>query len=265
VDQQRPARRLTRRPLAVDLHCHILPALDDGAADLADAVAMARQAEDDGIALICATPHIRDDHLVPIRELAGRVAELNERLDGAGATTRVLPGGEVSADVVGRLSDDELTAVSLGGAGRWILLEPSPGPIDDRLIAAHEALIARGRGAVIAHPERHLGPDLIDRLSALIARGALVQATADSFTAIESRSGMLSLARAGVVHVLGTDAHSARHGRPVTASGALAALASVSLTADHLEWIARTAPWAIVHGRPLTPPFPPGSRSSAGR
>jgi protein-tyrosine phosphatase len=62
----------------VDLHCHVLPALDDGARDLEDALAMARQAERDGIAVICATPHIRHDHDVRIAELPARVDALND-------------------------------------------------------------------------------------------------------------------------------------------------------------------------------------------
>lgn len=56
----------------IDLHCHILPALDDGALDLEDAVGMARQAEADGIGIVCATPHIRHDHDVAIAELPQR-------------------------------------------------------------------------------------------------------------------------------------------------------------------------------------------------
>ncbi len=61
----------------IDLHCHILPAIDDGARDLADSVAMARQAAADGIEAVCATPHIRHDHDVRIEEVADRVGALN--------------------------------------------------------------------------------------------------------------------------------------------------------------------------------------------
>lgn len=61
---------------AVDLHCHVLPDVDDGARDLEDAIALARQAEADGIAAICATPHIRHDHDVRIVELPARLAKL---------------------------------------------------------------------------------------------------------------------------------------------------------------------------------------------
>ena len=58
----------------LDLHCHILPGLDDGARDLDDALGMAGQARTDGITAVCATPHIRHDHDVRITELRDRVA-----------------------------------------------------------------------------------------------------------------------------------------------------------------------------------------------
>jgi protein-tyrosine phosphatase len=250
--------------LAVDLHCHILPGVDDGAADLADAVAMAEQAQTDGIAAVCATPHIRHDHDVRIAELAGRVSELQRSVVASGCATRILPGGEVAASAVARLTDAELDVVSLGGGGRWILLEPSPGPIDGGLTSAVRALGRRGRRAVIAHPERHLAPDLIERLAALTDDGALIQATAAAFTAPETREGMAWLARAGVIHVLGTDAHSSRAGRPVAAREAVTVLGAAEPTASHLRWIARAAPAAIVRGDALRPPFPPRSPSLAG-
>jgi protein-tyrosine phosphatase len=243
--------------VAVDLHCHILPGLDDGARDLDDAVEMARQAQDDGIAAVCATPHIRHDHDVRIPELAGRRADLEAAIAAAGVATRILPGGEVAATALDGLDDDELAAVSLGGGRRWILLEPAPGPLDDDLHAAVAALRNRGFRALIAHPERHLAADLIDRLAALTAHGALVQVTASYLMTEPTRQGMVTLASAGVVHVLASDAHSSRAGRPVAISPAVATLAAVAPVAGHLEWVTHTAPEAIAAGREVSPPFAP--------
>jgi protein-tyrosine phosphatase len=240
---------------AADLHCHVLPGLDDGARDLADAISMARQAHEDGIAAICATPHIRADHDVRIAELPARRAQLQAAVVDAGWRTQILPGGEVSVNALANLDDDQLTAVTLGGSGTWILLEPASGPLDDRLDAAVDELGARGFKALIAHPERHPAPDLVARLQRLAGRGALVQCTAAFLTDPASGPPMQALARAGVLHVLGSDSHSARAGRPVALSGALAALATIDTVAAHLEWIARTAPAAIVRGEQLTPPF----------
>lgn len=240
---------------AIDLHCHILPGIDDGARDFDDAVAMARQAEADRIAAICATPHIRHDHDVRIVELPNRLAELAEAIAASGCATQVLPGGEVAAGALHALDDLELTAVSLGGSGRWILLEPAAGPLDDALDEAVRVLRRRGFHSLLAHPERHLAPDLVERLSRLVEAGVLVQATAAFLVDTSSRSGMLTLARAGLIHVLGSDAHSAQAGRPVALSAALDVLSTVELLAPHLEWIARTAPQAIVRGEDLKPPF----------
>ncbi len=215
---------------------------------------MARQAEADGIDAVCATPHIRDDHDVDIHDLRRRRAQLREALREARCTTQILAGGEVATPAVARLGDLDLAAVALGGSG-WILLEPSPGPLGDDLDVAVDALAARGYRALIAHPERHLTEDLVARLARLTERGALVQATAAYLLYPGTREGMLTLAAAGVVHVLATDAHSSRVGRPVALAAALAELAAVPRVAPHLEWIGVTAPEALVNGAPLHPPF----------
>jgi protein-tyrosine phosphatase len=241
----------------IDLHCHILPGVDDGALDLPDSIAMARQADADGVTLVCATPHIRHDHDVRIAELPGRVGELNDALLAAGTRARVLPGAEVAETIVERLDDAELRALSLGGTGRWLLLEPRPGPLSDSLTATVDHLAARGLRCLVAHPERHLAPDLVDRLAALIGRGALVQATAAHFEHGPAAEGMLALARHGVLHVVSSDAHSSHGGRPVRLSGALARLAEVEPVGAYVDWIAREAPRAIVAGQDIAPPFAP--------
>lgn len=209
----------------------------------------------DGVAAICATPHIRWDHDVRIHELPERRAQLSKALREVRCTTKVLQGGEVAASALGGLDDSALAAVSLGGGGRWILLEPDPGPLDDRLDRVVLQLGERGYRAVIAHPERHIGPDLFARLKRRVGEGALVQATAAFLTCDATSGGMFGLARAGLIHVLGSDAHSSRAGRPVAISAALEALGSVDRTAAHLDWIGRAAPEAIVAGHELTPPF----------
>lgn len=240
----------------IDLHCHILPAIDDGAADLEDSVAMARQAAADGIEVVCATPHIRHDHDVRIDELADRVADLNAELGRWGVPVRIAPGGEVAETALADLDAGELARVALGG-GRWILLEPAPGPLSDSLESAVEALSAAGMGAVIAHPERHLAADLPSRLARLIERGALVQATAAYLAHPETAPGMATMVQRGLVHVLGSDAHSASFGRAANLSEGLSALETIEPAASHIEWISTTAPAAILDGGGVEPPFPP--------
>ena len=243
----------------IDLHCHVLPGVDDGALDDADSVAMARVARADGITAICATPHIRHDHDVRIAELPGRVAALQARLEEHAVGVRIRGGGEVAETVVDRLTDAELRAVSLGGGGRWILLEPRPGPLSASLTATVRRLGARGFRALIAHPERHLADDLFARLAQAIEAGALVQATAAHVEHGPAAEGMAELARRGLVHVVASDAHSSHGGRPVTLSGALARLAAIEPLAAHLDWVARGAAEAITAGREVQAPYAPSA------
>ncbi len=240
----------------IDLHCHILPGVDDGALDLRDSAGMARQAAADGIGAICATPHIRHDHDVRIHEVADRVAALNRHLREEGVPVAVLEGGEVAETAVEDLTEEELSRVALG-RGRWVLLEPAPGPLGDSLARRVEHLAGRGHRTLIAHPERHLSADMFDRIAGLVADGALVQATADFFLRQQTAAGMLGLAEAGLVHVLASDAHSSHGGRPVHLTAAFAKLRQVELLAPHLEWIVETAPRAIVEGATLEAPFGP--------
>jgi len=240
----------------IDLHCHILDAIDDGARDADDSVAMARQAEADGIEAICATPHIRHDHDVRIEELAGRVAGLNAKLERELVAVRILQGGEVAETAVEDLGEEELSLLSLGGGG-WILFEPAPGPLGDSLLRRVGYLAERGHRTIVAHPERHLSADMFERMAALVAEGALIQATADFFLREQMAAGMLAMAEKGLVHVLSSDAHTVHGGRPLRISPALERLREVEWLAPHLEWIAETAPKAIVSGGPLEVPFAP--------
>jgi protein-tyrosine phosphatase len=239
----------------IDLHCHILPALDDGAIDMDDSVAMARQAESDGIEIVCATPHIHPSHEVRIEELHDRVAALNAELEKQDLRVRVATGGEVAEPELERLDDERLRRVSLAANGTWVLVEPRPGPLTDVLVSAVENLRERGFRSVIAHPERHPGADFREQLEALTARGALIQATAALVAGGPAATYLLELAEDGLVHLLGSDAHSSHGGRPVRLSEGLAALAGVRRVQGHLDWISTDGPAALLRGGPVVPPF----------
>jgi protein-tyrosine phosphatase len=233
----------------IDLHCHILPGIDDGALDLADSVAMAREAEQDGIAVVCATPHIRHDHDVRIAELPSRVSQLQAELDSSRVAVRIASGGELAERSVPAISEQELAGVSLDGNG-WVLLEPAPGPLGDGILASVRTLANRGHGVVVAHPERHAGPDLLSRLHALADAGCLIQWTA-AFVAASSSGGyeglLQTLAEEGLVHLLASDAHSSHAGRPLRLSDGVARLQDL-LSPDEVSWIVETAPAAVLRG-----------------
>lgn len=238
----------------IDLHCHILPELDDGARSIGDSVAMARQAWEDGIGVVCATPHIRHDHDVHIPEIAARVATLQQTLDEERLPVRILPGGELAQSAAVALTPEELHRVSLGGAGGWVLLEPAPGPLGDELNAVVDRLAGLGARPIVAHPERHAGVDLHDRLTALVAQGCLIQWTADFVLRAKSDDLVLRYARDGLVHLLASDSHSALAGRPLRLSESFARLGEVC-SAEQVHWMTEVAPRAIVAGESVTPPW----------
>jgi tyrosine-protein phosphatase YwqE len=215
---------------------------------------MGRQADADGIALVCATPHIRHDHHVRIQDLPQLVDNVNREYERAGLAVRVAGGGELAETEVDELSVPKLEQLSLGGGGRWILVEPAPGPISESLIRTTDRLGALGFRSVIAHPERHLDAKTPALLARLVEAGALVQMTAE-YLACGHPGEVLELADRGLVHVLGSDAHSARIGRPVRLSHGYARLASRLTLAPHVEWISQVAPRALVSGEDVDPPF----------
>jgi protein-tyrosine phosphatase len=238
----------------IDLHCHILPELDDGARSMGDSVAMARQAAEDGIVGVCATPHIRHDHDVHIPEIAARVETLQAKLDEEGIPVRIFPGGELAQTAALVLSAEELRCVSLGGAGGWVLLEPAPGPLGDELSEVVDHLASLGARLIVAHPERHAGADLHDRLTALVAQGCLIQWTAEFVLQAKPGDLVLRYAKDGLVHLLASDSHSAHAGRLLRLSQSFARLGEVC-SPDQLHWMAEVAPAAILAGEPVTPPW----------
>lgn len=240
-------------PRVIDLHCHILPELDDGALDLPDSIAMARQAEQDGIAIVCATPHVRADHDVSIEGIAPRVGSLQDELDAQGIGVRIVPGGEVAETEIDRLTDSELELAALGGAGGWVLLEPAAGPLGRPIEASVERLAERGFGIVLAHPERHAGSEFRARLEGLAGSGCLIQWTAEFVAQAAPSDLVIELAREGLVHLLGSDAHSSHAGRPVRLAAAFARLASVRTPAQ-MAWSMELAPQSILGRHPVISP-----------
>ena len=85
-----------------DLHCHLLPGVDDGPRTMAETVAYAAAAVAAGTTTIVATPHVE---LVDVRELPDRVRALRAALDEAGVALEVRCGGELKPFSIPGLSD----------------------------------------------------------------------------------------------------------------------------------------------------------------
>src|SRR5512138_3499510 len=138
----------------IDLHCHILPGVDDGPATLEEAVEMCRIAEADGIRTIVATPHFRpgtyefDDREQALGSLRSEVLRR-----GIGVT--VLAGADVTVTPELPLYLAQQPHLTINGTGRYVLAElphdAVPARWDDFLLS----LRSRGITPILTHPERN--------------------------------------------------------------------------------------------------------------
>lgn len=251
----------------IDLHCHVLPGLDDGPLGSDASLAMLRVLEADGVQTVVATPHLRADYPnVVASELADRCRALRAQAAEAGCAIGVAAGGEVDIDWALNAAPGDLRAVSLRGAGTDLLLETPHGRLPAGFEDSVVALTHSGFRVTLAHPE--LNPVLQrapERLGGLVRAGVLLQVSARSLLRDDRRSRSAALARHlvrdGLCHVLATDAHSAGPWRaPDLSRGVLAA---AQLAGARAEWMVTDAPAAILAGAPLpaapaTAPSPRG-------
>ena len=236
----------------IDLHSHILPGLDDGATDLSDALEIARGAVADGITAIAATPHVREDYPTTADAMESGVRQLRTALERDGIEIELLPGGEVSVEQLDRLSHDELRRFALGGNPNYLLVET---PYWDWPLPFGE-IVARvrsfGMNPVIAHPERNPAVQAdLRKVATLVDAGGLIQVTAaslDGRLGSRTRASARKLVDAGLVHLVGSDAH-APGIREVGLSAARKAIGDEPLA----RWLTESVPEAIVRDDPLPP------------
>lgn len=245
----------------IDLHCHLLPGIDDGSANLTQSVAMARMAVADGINVTACTPHIYpglyDNDAPGIRAAIARLQVVLKRQGiplklVAGADTHLVP--EVLHGVrTGRIP-------TLNGS-RYLLLEPPHHVAPPQFEASVFALIAEGIVPVLTHPERLTW---IDRhfvaFERLALRGAWIQVTAGALLGQFGRGPHHfgdRLLDAGLVHILATDAHGPEQRAPNTLARARD-YAARRLGAVEAEHLVSTRPRGILlDADPLTlPPIP---------
>ena len=252
------------RPV-VDLHCHVLPGIDDGPATPEESVAFARMLVEDGVRVVAATPHLRDDHpgVVPA-ELAARCEDLRARLAEEGITLEIVPGGEWDLVRGIEASDEDLRLASYGQGGTDLLVETPYGPLPSTFESLLFELQVRGYRLLLAHPERNptLREDR-DRLADIVRRGALVQVTAQSLMFPPGKSRSARAARRfleeGLCHVISSDAHGANLQRDPLSDGVVVAR---ELIGERADWMATEAPAAVLEGCPLPegPPVRPRKR-----
>jgi protein-tyrosine phosphatase len=238
------------RPM-IDLHCHILPGIDDGSQDDATSLEMARIAVADGIRILACTPHVYPGlYENDTRGIRQRVAALQSKLDAAGIALEFTFGADahLTPALLGRLKDG--TAPSLHG-GRYFLLEPSHHVVPPRFEQSVFSFTTAGYVPLITHPERLSWIEGQYRvMSSLVRSGAWIQVTAGSLAGRFGNSAQYWAERMlddGIVHVLATDAHSIAQRAPLLAEGMRAAEKWVG--AEEAKRLVYERPQAVLDNR----------------
>jgi protein-tyrosine phosphatase len=238
----------------IDLHCHILPGLDDGAASTEESIAMAEVAHARGIRTAVGTPHVREDYPFDPREIGRRAEQLSRALAEAGIDFRLIAGAEVALSKLPDLDEETLRTLCLG-SGHYLLIESPYFHVSDLLENALFDLQIRGFLPVLAHPERC--PSFISdigRLRVLVERGVVCSITAASMMGQFGnavRRFTVELFRAGLVHDVASDAHD-HVNRPMDLRAGFEALAhEVPGALEQAPWFTQAVPAAIIAGEEL--------------
>jgi protein-tyrosine phosphatase len=241
-------RRGLRVAVIVDLHCHILPKVDDGPRTLDASIMQAAAHVQAGVDVVVATPHVRAD--LPRNDSArigSATRKLSDFLKARNAVLGIEPGAEVDLAHACQLEDDELRALTLGG-GPWLLVEAPLSASRDDVGVLLGMLRARGHQLVLAHPERspqfHRQPEL---LRELVAGGGVTQVTASALTgAFGSTVRRYSrwMVEEQLAHVVASDAHDT-HRRP---PGLFAPLEKAGF-GELAPWLIEEGPAAILAGQ----------------
>ncbi|WP_027108672.1 tyrosine-protein phosphatase [Lacticigenium naphthae] len=200
----------------IDLHCHILPRVDDGAKDLEESLEMARLAVSEGITHILATPHHQNKMWMNDKQkVQTLVSELQVALNEQNIPLTVFPGQEVR--LYGELLKDikEGTIQFIDEGNQYLLLEFPTSQVPAYTERLFFQLESKGVTPIIVHPERNrVFLKEPERLKELVDKGALAQLTAASYTGgfgKEIQKFSKQLIEANLVHFIASDAHNTQN------------------------------------------------------
>ncbi|SHP75489.1 Tyrosine-protein phosphatase YwqE [Mycobacteroides abscessus subsp. abscessus] len=195
----------------IDIHCHILPSLDDGAKEISDSIAMAREAVKEGIDTIIATPHHKNGQFENKKEdIKKEVELLNKTLQKENIPLIILPGQETR--IFGEFLDEqELVHILPLNDTQYVFVELPSSHVPRYTERLLFDIQLKGLTPIIVHPERNTeiikNPDVLYNL---VKKGALTQVTASSVAGyfgkkIQKFSNQII--EANLTHFLASDAH----------------------------------------------------------
>ncbi|GGA65074.1 tyrosine-protein phosphatase [Ornithinibacillus halotolerans] len=197
----------------IDVHCHILPNIDDGPSTLTESIQMARQAARLGIKRIVATPHQRHGNYInDTSTITKAVTQLNEELQNENIPVRILPGQEVTiyADLIDDIKSGRI--LPLNEQTKYVMIEL---PQDEVQIINIDHIIYQiqmaGYIPIITSPETHpMMEDNPNLLYRMVKNGALAQVAAPSIVGANGKKVQKlaqKLINANLIHCIGSNAH----------------------------------------------------------
>ena len=204
----------------IDMHCHILPGVDDGARDVETSLAMLEASRAQGVQYMVATPHFyatrdRVDTFLDRRREAWET--LKPRMDAD------YPGIMLGAEVAffrGISRAERLEALKIEGTDCLLLEMPFRPWSEDDVDEVSEILEKRGYTIILAHIERYLAMrGNADYIGNLLELPVLAQINAESLLDWRQRGKLIKMVRNGQVHLLGSDCHGIHHRPPNLGEG----------------------------------------------
>ncbi len=239
----------------IDVHTHILPALDDGPQTFEVSILTALALSREGVTEVVATPFYAEEYsAVPAREVQRRVQALERVLKKVNIPLRVWAGHEAPLDehVEGLLAQGTLATLN---DGPYVLLAPPDDQPAAELVPLIRGLRQKGYIPVLSHIERYVPAAQSENLVPLVEAGALLQVTTASLTPTapaQCRAIAEELLTRNLAHLLASET-SGVHQRPVLFSAGVQA--ARALVGPQRIWeLVVDIPTAIVRGDPVDVP-----------
>ena len=238
----------------IDIHSHILPNLDDGSSDWGETIEMCRLAENDGIDTIIASPHVFDGIYSPSAdEILESTDTLRQLLKAKSIKLNVIHGADLHIRPDLRLVLKEEPRFTIGGHGRYFLLELPHSLIPPHMGEFIYGMLLEGFIPIITHPERNKEVQRHkDVVKGWVEKGALIQVTAMSFLGgfgDGAKETAFYFLNNNFVHVLASDAHSSTKRKPVL-SEAVGVISKI-VGCDKAKKLVKSNPSRIIEGKDL--------------
>ncbi len=200
----------------IDTHCHLLPGLDDGPRNEAEALELAHELAAQGVRRVLCTPHFSAMFRTIHSESVERLRSLQPILEAASVQIDTSVAAEIGPAAAASAPMEQLVERSI--AGRWAIVEVLADSSPASLAAIFERLRDAGVGTIFGHPERcravQRKPGILDPLR---DDGAMLQLVAPSLVGRwgpETEAAAWRLVDTGRADILGSDAHGAKRRRP---------------------------------------------------